>query len=191
MYNRQAFILLAFCLICCIPAAAAAEEGIEQQISRLRLKIKEEKSVIDDLKLRHGALMAATAADDPDCSARAPSGEVLQSRSDLDLELVRMQRASLEKQRGLIEEKIARLYRRRIALEARKLAEGERQLSILLALRRQQAPAPGTTVVGQRQADSGDAAALGEELDALLAKQKKLMLKGLSLEKEFIKAAGR
>jgi hypothetical protein len=122
--------------------------------------------------------------------ARAAAAGEGSERAPLDLQLAKVQRQSLLKEKTLIDEKLQQVFRQRVDLERRKRVIEEEKLMYLLSRRlcsdKRPAAVKPEVYPLPKPNDAGDR--LDQELDSLLDKQNKLTERGLALENE-LKAA--
>jgi hypothetical protein len=120
------------------------------------------------------------------CQASAEVNE----RAQLDLQLAKVQRRSLLKEKMLIDERLQQVCKKRVDLERKKRAVEEEKQMYLLSRRLCSDPQPVAAKPRvyplPKPNDAGDR--LDKELDSLLEKQNILTQRGLALENE-LKAA--
>lgn len=149
---------LLFCSVSLLAQPAAEQQRVDEQIELLKNQIREERSAIQTLQKQHDRLMRRKQkvedrigvrfedAEPVDAPKRIipmeqeqpPQGQpvdnadVRRERMQLDIELARLHKEFLMKQKAKVDEKLARLMKERLAIERQKLELEEARLELLV-----------------------------------------------------------
>lgn len=147
---------LLFCSASVLAQPAAEQQRVDEQIELLKNQIREERNAIQTLQKQHDRLMrrkqkiedrigvrfedaGPVAAqkqiipmEQPPQGQPADNADVRRERMQLDIELARLHKEFLMKQKAKVEDKLARLMKERLAIERQKLELEEARLELLV-----------------------------------------------------------